>query len=399
MDWLRVVLVGALSLALSGISILCCYVFGTHLALGLEGQIYGALGAVADAIKALLPIVIAAALAANQRGRATAGAAMFLVFTAYSFTSELGLYALGRNSVASGVKAEKESYETIKAEREKIATRLKELGTQRTVEAVEADQAIEKRKTHWEKTQHCLEINGYYQTSFCNQISKLEAEHSIAKEAFDLRTSDRNYEAKLQGVDVAKAVSSVDPQSEALARFTGFQIQTIRDALAVLVAVVIELGSGLGLWVATAGMWRTRPAPEPSRIAEPVTKGLGKADQPLSVVEALPVEEKPKAFPARSRPRLITSRASPLLGSVAEILAEIMEPGSGRVELMELFSAYMEACQAKGREPIPANEFSSAVAVLCERLGIQIKDDGTGIYLLNVRLKASAKRELADQAS
>jgi hypothetical protein len=108
--------------------------------------------------------------------------------------------------------------------------------------------------------------------------------------------------------------------------------------------------------------------------------------------------EKPKAFPAPPRPRLITSRSSPL-GSVAEIMTETIEPGSGKVELMELFSAYREGCQAKGREPIPTNEFSSAIAALCKRLGIQIEDDGTGIHLLNVRLKASEKQELEDQAS
>src|SRR6516162_2637866 len=94
---LRVVLVGALSLALSGISVLCCYVFGTHLAPGQEGQLYGVLGGVADALKAFLPLAIAGALAASQKARATAGAAMFIVFSVYSFTSELGLYALGRN--------------------------------------------------------------------------------------------------------------------------------------------------------------------------------------------------------------------------------------------------------------------------------------------------------------
>jgi hypothetical protein len=33
---------------------------------------------------------------------------MFLVFSAYSFTSELGLYALNRNTMASDVQASKE---------------------------------------------------------------------------------------------------------------------------------------------------------------------------------------------------------------------------------------------------------------------------------------------------
>ena len=124
---LRIVLVGALSLALSGISILCCYVFGTHLAPGLEGQLYGVLGGVADALKAFLPLAIAAALAARQKGRAAAGAAMFAVFSLYSFTSELGLYALGRNAVASDAQAGREAYEAAKADRGRIEARLKEL--------------------------------------------------------------------------------------------------------------------------------------------------------------------------------------------------------------------------------------------------------------------------------
>ena len=124
-------------------------------------------------------------------------------------------------------------------------------------------------------------------------------------------------------------------------------------------------------------------------------KGAAKAVATASVMEALSIEEQPKAFPAPRRPRLIASRPNPL-GSV---LAEIMEPGSEKIELRELFSAYREGCQVKGREPIPASEFSGAVAALCKRLGIQIEDNGTGIYLLDVRLKASDKRELEDQAS
>ena len=58
---------------------------------------------------------------------------------------------------------------------------------------------------------------------------------------------------QLSGFDLASVMRSADPQSEALSRFTGLSASTVRDALAVLVAVLIELGSGLGLWVATAG--------------------------------------------------------------------------------------------------------------------------------------------------
>jgi hypothetical protein len=138
---MRIVLGSALALALSGISILCCYVFGTHLAPGNEGQLYGVLGGTADALKAILPLAIAAAISAGQKPRAVAGIILFVAFTSYSFTSELGLYALGRDAVASETAAGKASYADLKQEREKIAARLKELGSQRPAGTVRGDVA------------------------------------------------------------------------------------------------------------------------------------------------------------------------------------------------------------------------------------------------------------------
>jgi hypothetical protein len=55
---------------------------------------------------------------------------------------------------------------------------------------------------------------------------------------------------------------SSDPQSEALGRFTGFSAQSVRDALAILVAALIELGSGLDLWVAAGGTTHSEPKEE-----------------------------------------------------------------------------------------------------------------------------------------
>ena len=67
---------------------------------------------------------------------------------------------------------------------------------------------------------------------------------------------------------------------------TGFSSSAIRDALAVLVALLIELGSGLGLWVATAGTRAARPMPEAPRETVPA-RGPQKPAKPPSVVEAL----------------------------------------------------------------------------------------------------------------
>jgi len=127
----RIIVGTVLALALSGISIVCCYIFGTHLAPGDEGRLYGVLGAVADGFKAILPIGIAVALASKQRARAAVGIVLFLVFTAYSFASELGLYALSRDAQATSATARKENLAFLKAEREPIRERLKALGQTR----------------------------------------------------------------------------------------------------------------------------------------------------------------------------------------------------------------------------------------------------------------------------
>ena len=104
-----------------------------------------------------------------------------------------------------------------------------------------------------------------------------------------------------------------------------------------------------------------------------------------------PARGKPKAFPAPARPRLIVSRRDPV-GSVAVIMADILEPGRGKVEIADVFAAYAEACEASGKRPIPANEFPAAIAELCQRLGIEIEDNEKGVFLLKVRTKKVATR-------
>jgi len=68
-------------------------------------------------------------------------------------------------------------------------------------------------------------------------------------------------------------------------------------------------------------------------------------------------------------------------------MAEIMEPGRGKVELADVFSAYAETCQAHGKRPISAAEFPAALADLCKRLGIEIENNAKGVFLLKVRLR------------
>jgi hypothetical protein len=280
----RIVIGGGLALALSGISILCCYVFGTHLAPGQEGQIYGVLGGVADALKAVLPIGIAAAFAARQRARAITGMLLFAVFSAYSFASELGLYALSRDSQSSAAMAGKEGYELLKGERKRIGDRLKALGETRPVGAIKAEIAAQRQNKLWTASGQCKDSDTNAARTFCASLEKLAGELASAEEAERLRADDSKLAAKMSGMDLKSVMQSADAQSEALARFTGFAPSSIKDALAVLVALLIELGSGFGLWVVTVGGQapaRESPHARGASETEKAKRGRAKRRDPI----------------------------------------------------------------------------------------------------------------------
>jgi len=185
--------------------------------------------------------------------RAIAGIILFLAFSAYSFTSELGLYALGRDAVASEAAADKESFADLKQERAKIAARLRELGPQRPAGTVRGDIAAAKAQRPWQTSNECASPSWSMERDLCAKIERLQGELAAAEEAGKLRTKDEALATKLEGIDVAAALKSTDAQAESLSRLTGISAASIKDGLAIMVALLIELGSGLGLWVTTAG--------------------------------------------------------------------------------------------------------------------------------------------------
>ena len=107
------------------------------------------------------------------------------------------------------------------------------------------------------------------------------------------------------------------------------------------------------------------------------------------MIEALPAGTRPKPFPAASKPRLIASQPNPA-GSVAQVMADILAPGRGRVEIAALYAAYSKACAANGKRPVAAGEFPAALAALCNKLNIKIEATDTGVYLLKVKLLTAA---------
>jgi hypothetical protein len=142
---------------------------------------------------------------------------------------------------------------TPSATKPKRAARLKELGSTRLSGAIQADIAAQKQNRLWTLSEECTNASGTGARNFCASLEKLLGEHATSVEAEKLRAQDSTLASKLQGVNIADAMRSADPQSEALGRLLGVEPSRIMDALAILVAVLIELGSGFGLFAISGG--------------------------------------------------------------------------------------------------------------------------------------------------
>jgi hypothetical protein len=382
MHAIRITIGGALALALSGLSVVCCWQFGRHLAPGDEGMIYGALGGVADALKALLPIAIAAAVASGQRGRAAIGIVLFTVFSVYSFASELGLYALSRDAQSSSASAGRETLNQWQDERTRIRNRLKELPPARPSRTISAELSGQKQSASWTSSSECREATVAASRTYCAGLAKLEAELAAAQEAENLRTKEDALTAKIDGMDLAAVMKAADPQSEALSRLTGWPAPRIKDGLAILVALLIELGSGFALFAVTAGGAQKAG---PGR--------LEKAEQDHSTNRPTPEEAQEdnrpaalnKVMAAGIRPAIISepAPAEPSADPVRRFArAAIVKKAGRELPAADLHAAFARWCELEGHELLsPAALGRRLTALQFERA-----KRGGIVYYLNIEI-------------
>ena len=99
------------------------------------------------------------------------------------------------------------------------------------------------------------------------------------------------------------------------------------------------------------------------------------------------------------KPRLVASEEMPI-GSVVGIMVSLIEPGSGRTEIADAYSAYQAACAVVGKRPIGPDAFADPIAKMCKGAGIKIEVDGDDVYLVGVKIKQTSrnKRVLSNAA-
>jgi len=238
-----------------------------------DSHIYGMASAAADCFKALAPFFFFAAIRNRVWSQALAAALVWVVVTGYAFTSALGHAALNRFATSGERVVAGTNYKDLRAERERIDDQLKWIPPHRPPSTVEAELNVLKAQRAWMTSKECTDPTIKASREFCQQYFKLAAEHASGQETEKLKAKWAQLGAQASKVTGAAVLGEADPQAGVISRLTGLEIATVQTTLMLFVALLIEIGSGFGMYVAFA-YWRphqnmhggSRPASKPAEV-------------------------------------------------------------------------------------------------------------------------------------
>lgn len=251
-----------------------------------DGMIYGSASAAADCLKALIPFFLFAAIRNRMWSQAIAAAVVGTVVVSYSLTSALGHAALNRLDVSGKRQAEASTYKDLRADLGRAQEQAGWIPKHRPMLSVQADIDAAKTDAAWRYTNGCKKVTGPKGRSFCQSYHNLQAEFAAADQAAALEAKISELTSKLGKSKGGSVMAEADPQAAVLAKLAGtitawdLKVDDVQTALTVFVALLLEIGSGLGLYVAFS-QWRLYDQKVPSvarsskrlREIEPVAQG------------------------------------------------------------------------------------------------------------------------------
>lgn len=394
----------------------------------VDGQLLGAASAAADCLKALIPFFFFAALRNRMWSQAAAAAVLGVVVVTYSMTSALGFAAKQRADSAAGRQQVTETYEGLKSDLKRAEDAAKWTPEHRPYETVLSSIEGHKAQSAWKWSNGCTKATSKTEQKYCQQFHALEAELAAAKAAQGHDARIAEIKAKMAGMEGSAAMSVADPQAKVLADLTslvipGVTVDNVSTAMSVFVALLLEIGSTFGLYVAFS-QWRITDAyvPAAPRMRREIE---GNTVAATVAVPALPAVAVPVQTPhsgANDNRSIDVAAVQATIAAhvqeeVAEAKAEVKveaKPAPSRlvapetdvqrfykesidvqdgssVTATQLYEDYCSWCDAKGKEPLALPSFGREFA----DLGVKKERIAGRVRYIGIALKSDAGHEEA----
>jgi hypothetical protein len=320
----------------------------------LDGLIYGSASAAADCLKALVPFFFFAAWRNRMWSQAAASALVWVVVTAYSLTSALGHAALNRMDTTGQRAIEAQVYQDLRADLKRAQDQLSWVPQHRPAATVKGDIDGLKNRREWFWTKGCTEVTGKQGRDFCQQFHGLSAELASAQQAVALEARIAEVQSKLGSVDHGSVMAEADPQAAVLTKLAGvflpsMTVQDMQTALTVFIALLLEVGSGFGMYIAFS-QWRLYDQQAPAAPA------MASIAQPLPTVAAKVLAvAKPRAGANdnKTAAKLVAPETD-----VERFYKERIDKKEGSsVTSTELYEDYCTWCEDQEKEPLALPTF------------------------------------------
>lgn len=361
----------AAALILLGVSAAMNWQFGYSLGkTEFDSHVFGAASIAADCMKALMPFFIFSAWRNRNYPQALGASALWAVCIVYAMTSALGFAALNRSDTAGTRAVKAESYEDLRSQLTRITQQQLDLEKHRPAGAIQGEIDALKQNPRWTTSQGCTNATIDESRELCKQFYKLTAELDIAKKDEVLQAQADELRPKVTKLQASGVNKVADPQASFIAMISGLDITRVEVAMTILITLLVELGSSLGLYVATS-TWRIEagrqaPQPEPQKVVEIIRPA------PKIMLE-MPIPQ----------PQPIHQLAPPSKSDIETYFdARIRQDDGASVTALALYDNYCDWCEVAQRTPVGLPIFSRQLT----DLGVQKAKIAGKIRYIGIRI-------------
>jgi hypothetical protein len=243
----------------------------------------------------------------------------------------------------------------------------------------------------WTWTKSCAEVTGPQSRDFCQKYQGLLAEKASADQAKTLNGEIAEINAKLAKAKGANAMTEADPQAAVLTKlaamvYPSITVEDMQVALTIFVAILLEIGSGFGMYVAFSS-WRLYDRAAPSVPAAAALPETIVASAQTAAAAAAPLKARlGGANDNRQAPRQLTAPET----DVERFHKERIDTAEGNsLTATELYEDYCAWCEEQQKEPLALPTFGREFG----DLGVQKAKIAGRVRYIGIGLKSGPALE------
>lgn len=218
-----------------------------------------------DAMKAVLPVVLARAITLRAWAQASLCGVLLAIAIAMSVASGFGFAAKLRAQAVSFQDSASAALKMRETELVELERRLSALPPSRIVSEITTDIEAAKLDRAWTVSKSCTSVSGAPIRKFCERVVLLRGELELSIERNRYQAERTTLRGTIGVLRNSGAAADADPQAGALAEVVGIDRTRVRALVTTATALVLELGS-IGLILLAAGStlrgWREPDAPQ-----------------------------------------------------------------------------------------------------------------------------------------